>query len=82
MRQALTIVMCAAMFLSGTPARADSPIRVRKADTPVADFGLALSLQSPQDLNQPRLCTGAAHGLTTSRGFVGVAFGLGSRDAR
>jgi hypothetical protein len=56
MRQALTTVLCDAMFLSSAPTRADSPIRVRKADTPVADFGLALSLQSPQDLNQPPLC--------------------------
>jgi hypothetical protein len=44
------------MFLAAASARADSPIRVRKADTPVADFGLALSLQTPQDLNQLPLC--------------------------
>lgn len=56
MRRALTIVTGAAMFLSAASARADSPIRLRKADTPVADFGLALSLQSPQDLNQLPLC--------------------------
>jgi hypothetical protein len=42
--------------LAAASARADSPIRVRHADTPVADFGLALSLQTPQDLNQLPLC--------------------------
>ena len=56
MRHALTMVISAAMFLSSAAARADSPIHVRKADTPVADFGLALSLQLPQDLNQLPLC--------------------------
>jgi hypothetical protein len=56
MRRALAIVTCVAMFLSAASARADSPIRVRKADTPVADFGLALSIQTPQDLNQLPLC--------------------------
>jgi hypothetical protein len=56
MRRALAMVICAAILLSTTPARADSPIRVRKADTPVADVGLALSLQLPQDLNQLPLC--------------------------
>jgi hypothetical protein len=56
MRRALAMMICAAMFLSTAPARADSPIHVRKADTPVADVGLALSLQLPQDLNRPPLC--------------------------
>jgi hypothetical protein len=56
MRSAFPILAAVAMCLSAIPARADSPIHVRKADTPVADFGLALSLQSPQDLNQLPLC--------------------------
>ena len=56
MRRVFGIVTCAAMFLSAAPTRADSPIHVRKADTPVADFGLSLSLQTPQDLNQLPLC--------------------------
>jgi hypothetical protein len=56
MRRAPAIVTCAAMFLSAASAHADSPIHVRKADTPVADFGLALSLQTPQDLNQLPVC--------------------------
>ena len=56
MRRALTIGTSAAILFVTASARADSPIHVRHADTPVADFGLALSLQMPQDLNQLPLC--------------------------